>query len=53
MAEQPAYGIRQVTERNSRSNDGCVEMATGSSWPATADHGLARKQSVSALLCRC
>ena len=37
MAEQPAYGIRQVTERNSRSNDGCVEMATGNSWPTPAN----------------
>ena len=33
MAEQPAYGIRVVAERNNRSNDGCVEMATGGSWP--------------------
>ena len=34
MAEQPAYGIRQVTERTSRSNGGCVEVETGRSWPA-------------------
>ena len=33
LAEQPAYGIRVVAERNNRSNDGCVEMATGGSWP--------------------
>lgn len=45
-AEQPAYGIRQVTERNSRSNDGGVEMTTGSSWPAALIQHLATKQAL-------
>ena len=46
MAEQPAYGIRQVTERTSRSNGGCVEVETGRSWPAALIQHLATKQAL-------